>query len=388
MRRSSGILSPRAGFTLVELLVVIAIIGTLVGLLLPAVQSARAAAQRSSCTNNLKQLGLGIQNYASAFNGNFPNSYRPNNGTARISWVTRGLAFYEEKNLADKFDLTQNWSSTTARTAGGFLIPNAVLAMTRIPSLVCPSTPEGSPFDGDPDTTSTPSGYPTTATVATVASSGTAFGTTGLFCAPTDYSATTFVDVGLQNATPASPTDNLADVVNPNLQGAQKASQGDGAMPKDYNGTVKPKLSQIRDGLSKTIALAESAGRPFQYIRGKRADGGGVNFPARRVNGGGWVRPASDFAFDASGSGADASPFGAGATLAINNTNGESVETATYKGTKYNTEGTAEPFAFHAGAVNHAFADGSVRAISEGISIRIYAAAVTRAGAEALSIPE
>ena len=302
----------RHGFTLVELLVVIAIIGTLVGLLLPAVQSARAAAQRSSCTNNLKQLGLGIQNYASAFNGNFPNSHRPNNGTARISWVTRGLSFYEEKNLADKFDLSQNWSSTTANTAGGFLIPNAVLAITRIPALVCPSTPEGSPFDGDPDTGSTPSGYPTTATIAVV--SGTAFGTTGLFCAPTDYSPTTFVDVGLQNPTPASPVDTLADVANPNLQGAQKASQGDGAMPKDYNGTVKAKLSQIRDGLSKTIALAESAGRPFQYIRGKRADGGGVAFPARRVNGGGWVRPASDFAFDASGSGADASPFGAGAT--------------------------------------------------------------------------
>ena len=76
-RRLSG---DRRGFTLVELLVVIAIIGVLVGLLLPAVQAAREAARRMSCSNNFKQIGLGIHNYHSAFKS------LPMQGTGATKW--------------------------------------------------------------------------------------------------------------------------------------------------------------------------------------------------------------------------------------------------------------------------------------------------------------
>ena len=369
----------RAGFTLVELLVVIAIIATLIGLLLPAVQSAREAARRTQCSNSIRQCGLAIHQFVSA-KGVLPNSSRPPSGpNGRVSWTTRTLAYMEDRQLADAYDLDAagaNWSSVTARAGSGRTVPNAVLVMTVIPILQCPSDPEGSEsYDGDPDTASTPTYGSSPATVNPTL---TGFTTQGLFCATTDYSPTTFVDSRLAGK---------ADVVAPGTQrvvssGTVASPAAAGLLYKDYDGRTKAKISQCTDGLSKTIALAECAGRPAKYVRGKKVG----TFPTDRVNGGGWCRPASDFAFK--GAAADGSAVGTNAVQAINVTNGENVTTAIFKGPEYGSEGTSDPYSFHPGTVNVLMGDGSARSVSDDVEIRVFAAMVTRAGGENVSDPQ
>ncbi len=132
--------SPLHGFTLVELLVVIAIIGVLVALLLPAVQAAREAARRMQCANNLKQIGLALQNYHSARN-EFPAGATSSwslqdawdildestNGEHGTSWMLQVLPYLEQTVLYDRWDFSRN-------VAG-----NVDVAQTDVPAFYCPS---------------------------------------------------------------------------------------------------------------------------------------------------------------------------------------------------------------------------------------------------------
>lgn len=127
----------RSAFTLVELLVVIAIIGILVALLLPAVQAAREAARRSQCSNNLKQIGLAMHNYADKFKEALP--YNSDNATGRaFSWMFAQLPYIEQATLYDQFNRSfDNDDNSNPLVAGG--PTNQVLRRTVINGYICPS---------------------------------------------------------------------------------------------------------------------------------------------------------------------------------------------------------------------------------------------------------
>ncbi|MCR9118981.1 MAG: DUF1559 domain-containing protein, partial [bacterium] len=124
--------SSQSGFTLVELLVVIAIIGVLIALLLPAVQAAREAARRVSCSNNLKQLGLALHNHHDV-NHAFPTNERT---PKDISALVKLLPFFEQGALYDKINLAAG--GVASQSIDGIVLDNRVM-----PSLQCPSESRG-----------------------------------------------------------------------------------------------------------------------------------------------------------------------------------------------------------------------------------------------------
>ncbi len=154
MKRSSfAHTGRRGGFTLIELLVVISIIGVLAGLLLPAISAARGAARRAQCTNNMRQVGLGILGFANAKNS-LPSAgvYRDPNltspgpmmafaqasnfaPTALHSWVVEILPYIDNQDIYNSWDKKKSYLD---QTANGSNPSNAKLATTSISLLACP----------------------------------------------------------------------------------------------------------------------------------------------------------------------------------------------------------------------------------------------------------
>ena len=145
----------RDGFTLIELLVVIAIIAVLIALLLPAVQSAREAARRAQCVNNLKQLGIAMHNYHDTV-GSFPTSfwratYVPGtnppiqDNTNRHSWLTMILPYIEQTNVYNSMNFMVGVGGNGPIGPGGLTANSGAInhtaTMSVINAFICPSDP-------------------------------------------------------------------------------------------------------------------------------------------------------------------------------------------------------------------------------------------------------
>lgn len=322
------------GFTLVELLVVIAIIGILVGLLLPAVQAAREAARRMSCSNNIRQIELAFQNHHSALKY-FPSNIRPSAvSTVRVRWATYLLPYVEQNSLFQRLDLTKNWSSIVPNSDGAL---NFDLFGSKIPIYECPSNPSaGQVLDGAPPPDS-PSWQQRVANG--------------------DYSGFYGVDPQLFTLGLVDPSSAIAT---------------NGGISK----TIQLKFASFSDGTSNTIRLVESAGRPNVY-RNRRVAVNAQIGSNDRVNGGGWCRPASELNV-LRGASRDGLTFPG--PRAMNVTNGENL--GTYPHPYYGVDGTSQVYSFHNGGVISAFVDGSARLLSDNMDIRILARLVSRDGGE------
>ncbi|MGO9114153.1 MAG: DUF1559 domain-containing protein [Thermoguttaceae bacterium] len=318
----------RKAFTLVELLVVIAIVGTLIGLLLPAVNSAREAGRRVQCQNNLKQLGLACLSYEGAQGGLPPASVFPPyltnqaslSDSDRIGWVWLILPFLEHSNLANQYHFDRVWFDPALQP----------VVTTRLSVMECPSDPiAGKVFNGS-DTD------------------------------PTSNSSVTFQAAACDYFATVSVSSNASQLGWTPLQNEQYTSVN--GQVYDYLGALQDdqptKMSKITDGTSHTIMLSEMSGRPQAYMTGSMLN---PSVATKTYGFGAWAH-----------------------------NNKFTVRTYTYDGQTspgpcpLNCSNQFSIYGFHPLGANAVFADGSVQFIPESVDLFVLFDLVARADGDIL----
>jgi prepilin-type N-terminal cleavage/methylation domain-containing protein/prepilin-type processing-associated H-X9-DG protein len=233
---------PRAAFTLIELLVVIAIIAIFIGLLLPAIQKVREAANRSSCANNLKQLGLAVHNYHGARNALPPDRI----ANDWITWAVLLLPYLEQDNAFSLWDYTWRYAEQPA-AAGSAADP----CPRDFKFYFCPSRRAPGALsvaytknagDGTPLPTVRPGGLSDYASVAGIANN----------------------DGALRIAIPSGTVGGLPVSGNPAFN-----SSGPGARVRTF--VSQSRFATITDGTSNTLLIGEKYVRPRSF-QGKNED--------------------------------------------------------------------------------------------------------------------
>jgi prepilin-type N-terminal cleavage/methylation domain-containing protein len=317
----------RCGFTLVELLVVIAIIGVLVALLLPAVQSAREAARRMQCTNNLKQLGLALHNFHDT-NKAFPAANQELSTNPALTpkwtcnWTAHILPYIEQQSVFQIYRFDRTWDDAATNSAVGGAI------RTKIKGFICPSAPAQNirPFNSDRGNL--------------------------------DYVATTereypnpFLNAGQASAVSQS---------DPNFIGVLGHDILVAVNPPVMN-LANRRMATITDGTSNTFLLAECAGRNTYWFAGKRQAG--------TISAGPWGNTGSRIQIG----GCDPSNLNYPTS---NNVAGPRA---------VNCINSKEIYAFHPSGACVVMADGSVRLVSSNLDINIAYALLTRERGETIA---
>jgi len=368
--------SKTSGFTLIELLVVIAIIAVLIALLLPAVQSAREAARRAQCVNNLKQLGLAVHNYVSANNVlplqcQYPSA-SPYSAGWSFGWALTMAQYLEQGPLFNAMNFQIGIFGNGSNGAPAFDLANTTVQFIQLAVLICPS-------DGTTVRPNHPSG--TTNYVGNIegpglVSSRTYFSGTIVpsFWGSSGWNgaSSNFGPIGIESIRDGSSNTGL---FSERLVGINSAGGTAPQIP------VSSRDSKRALYLNPDTSLPNDVGEAgaLRFVRGCNSLPGTTLSITTNKNGWVWFTGYPWHLANAS-----YNHFGPPNSTSCNNN-------ADFFGgnpswlTVIGPSGTAPPNSNHPGGVNVGFADGSVKFIKDSISLQSWWALGTRAAGEVVS---